>query len=352
MKIMLYVNVILLLCSACFTAAATAQDDYRTGIGLQPDTVNISSLDDAAVNNCSDETNLSCVSDVTQHGCLTVSDGHAPIGDTLITPPKSSGVKSIGSAGLININSVTPRETLPYYSGASSNYAATYIGACGIYSNTPYLRASSVTAKVNSGSVTNLQPGEIFVLHQWGLANESGWIPENDIVIGPNSTSPNNVDFTIYINSYANPWIKTISFSKRHNFKISIKTVNSNDTEYSRVEFSIYDLTVNRQYTNQYALPATQTMDSADIALEKAYGTDEPRPGPVLEWRTVSSFHVYDQHGQIVDLARSGVVMEWMTPGVQTAYYHDFKPLHGVENAQGNFSMTRFSPESSYPPHP
>jgi hypothetical protein len=279
-----------------------------------------------------------------------VYEGHAPQGYVDILPPGRSGqpLYGTGSSGVLAIN---PGETLPYAAGISPDYAATYIGACGVSSRTPSLRASSVYAKLSPQSVANLQPGEILVLHQWGkVVNDV--LPENDIVIGRNWTKPGNVDFTIYISAFGNPWMKTISLPSTHTFTIYIKTVNPRGTSYNRLEFSVYDVTARKTYTYQYTLPATQTMDGADIALEKYYQSTEQRPGLVRQWRTVTAFHVYDQYKRCVNLADSGFVLEWLTPGVETAYYHDYRYYAGVRNGDGTFSMTRYGTGDQYPSHP
>jgi hypothetical protein len=107
-----------------------------------------------------------------------------------------------------------------------------------------------------------------------------------------------------------------------------------------------------RSYTYQYALPATQTMDGADIALEKYYQSTEQRPGLVRQWRTITAFHVYDQYKRCVNLADAGFVCEWQTYGVETAYYHDYKYYNGVRNGDGTISMTRYRTGDQYPSHP
>jgi hypothetical protein len=279
----------------------------------------------------------------------TISNGHAPPGYIDILPPGKSGTGA--GTGRFGVLAIYPRETLTYTSGVSSDYAATYIGACGAYSRTPSLLASSVYAQLSSKTLANLQVGEILVMHQWGqVVNDVQ--PENDIVVGRNWTKPANVDFTIYVSAFGNPWVKTISLPATHSFSIYIKTVNPIGTSYSRLEFSVYDATTMKYYTYQYALPAAQRMDSADIALEKYYAPGEQRPGLVYQWRTVTGFHVYDQYKRCVDLSQSGFVCEWLTSGVATAYYHDYKYYVGTRNGDGTFSMTRYPAGSQYPSHP
>jgi hypothetical protein len=273
-------------------------------------------------------------------GDASVSAGHAPPGYVRKQRP-----------GSVSIMSINPQETLPYGSGISPNYAATYIGAAGVSSRTPSVLASSVYARVGSQSIANLQSGEILVLHQWGkLVN--GFQPENDIVIGRNWTKAGYVDFTIYISAYGNPWVRTITCPASHTYSIYIKAVNPIGTRYSRLEFCVYDASALKSYVYQLALPASQTMDGADVALEKYYADNEPRPGKLLQWRTVSAFHVLDQNRHYVNLAQSGFVLEWLTSGVQTAYYHDYKYYSGVRNGDGTFYLTRYSTGGSYPPHP
>jgi hypothetical protein len=72
----------------------------------------------------------------------------------------------------------------------------------------------------------------------------------------------------------------------------------------------------------------------------------------VKQWRKISAFHVYDQYRRCVDLTQSGFVLEWLTTGVQTAYYHDYKQYTGVRNGDGTFYMTRYSVGDQYPSHP
>lgn len=280
----------------------------------------------------------------------SVYEGHAPPGYICILPPVGSGEQAVDTGGF-SLMSVNPRETLPYTAGFSDNYAATYIGACGVSSRTPAVLASSVYARLSPQTFTNLQSGEILVLHQWGkVAN--GVLPENDIVIGRNWSKPGYVDFTIYISAYGNPWVKTITCPASHVYSIYIKTVNPAGTRYNRLEFGVYDASSLKSYVYQFALPASQTMDGADMALEKYYYDGEQRPGLVRQWRTITAFHVYDQYRRYVDLAKSGFVCEWLTYGVETAYYHDYKFYAGVSNGYGTFYMTRYPTGSSYPRHP
>lgn len=242
-------------------------------------------------------------------------------------------------------------EVLPYTGCDSPNYAATYIGAGGAYSRTPSILASSVYARINAASLKNMQRGEILVLHFWGKSLDGNW-QENNIVIGGNQVNAAYVDFTIYISAYSSPWVKKITLPASHSFTLYIKTIYPSGAYYKRLEFSVYDITTSRSYTYQYALPATQVMDSADIALEKAYSTGEQRPGLVQQWRSVSQFRVYNQYGRLMDLVQSGFVTEWTTSGVQTAYYHDYAYYSGVKNSLGTFYLTRYPVNSAYPLHP
>ncbi len=318
-----------LLFSACFSIVAVAQKDYSNVNGTQSSTDNKSSV---------------------AGGAGQVYPGHAPAGYVSILPPGRSGQWTAAS-GSVGIQSITRGETLPYISGYSDNYAATYIGACGVSSRTPSVLASSVYARISSKSLANMQYDEILALHLWSKA-VNGYQPENDIVIGRNWSNANYVDFTIFISAYSYPWLKTISCPASHEFSIYIRTVNPRGSNFNRLEFSVYDMTARKYYTYQYVLPATQTMDGADIALEKFYQDDEARPGLVRQWRTASAFHVYDQYNRCVNLLQSGFVSEWLTSGVQTAYYHDYKSYAGVRNGDGTFYMTRVGAGSAYPPHP
>jgi hypothetical protein len=318
-----------LLFSACFSIVAVAQNDYSNVNSLQSTTDKISTA---------------------AGGAGQVYPGHAPAGYARVLLPGRSG-QWTAAAGSVGVQSITKGETLPYSSGYSTNYAATYIGACGACSRTPSILASSVYARIGSKSLANMQTDEILALHLWAKA-VNGYQPENDIVIGRNWSNANYVDFTFFISAYNYPWLKTITCPANHEFSIYIRTVNPKGTTYNRLEFSVYDITAGKTYTYQYVLPSTQTMDGADIALEKFYQDDEARPGPVLQWRTVSAFHVYDQYKRCVNLLQSGFVCEWLTPGVQTAYYHDYKSYSGVRNGDGTFYMTRSVAGSTYPPHP
>jgi hypothetical protein len=208
-----------------------------------------------------------------------------------------------------------------------------------------------VYTSISSGSLKNLQSGEILVLHLWGKDSSGNW-QENDIVIGRNQMNSAYVDFTIFVSAYASPWVKTITLPASHSFTLYIKTVYPSGAYYKRLEFSVYDIATLRSYTFQYALPATQVMDSADMALEKFYANGERRPGPVLQWRSVTAFRVYDQYKRLVNLVQSGFVTEWVTPGVQTAYYHDYAYYAGIRNGAGTFYMTRYAVGSPYPLHP
>ena len=339
-----------LLCGACFSVAATAQKSNvaDTGPGQSID-AKITLLDQALSNYLAGKADQLFVPGG-KPGNEPVYEGHAPPGYVDILPPGRSG-QPLARTDSFSVLAINPRETLPYTAGISPDYAATYIGACGVSSRTPSLLASSVYARLSPQSVANLQSGEILVLHQWGKVVNNVY-PENDIVIGRNWTKPGNVDFTIYISAYSNPWVKTISLPSTHTFTIYIKTVNPKGTGYNRLEFCVYDVTAMKSYTYQYALPATQTMDGADIALEKYYQSTELRPGLIRQWRTVTAFHVYDQYKRYVDLAKAGFVCEWLTSGVQTAYYHDYKYYSGVRNGDGTFSMTRYGTGGQYPPHP
>jgi hypothetical protein len=338
-----------LLCGVCLSGAALAQkDDTILSSSPQSIATNTDLLATASSNYLSGNAAQLSAPGV-QPGDTPVYEGHAPAGFVDILPPgKSCQPATTGSFSVLAIN---PRETLPYTSGVSTDYAATYIGACGVCSMTPSLVASSVYARFSPQTLTNLQSGEILVLHQWG-AYVNGFLPENDIVIGRNWTKTGNVDFTIYISAYGNPWVKTISLPVTHTFSIYIKTVNPRGTSYSRLEFCVYDVSTMRSYTYQYALPAAQTMDGADIALEKYYQGTEQRPGTVSQWRTVTAFHVYDQYKRCVDLLQAGFVCEWLTSGVETAYYHDYKYYVSTRNGDGTFSMTRYGTGGQYPPHP
>jgi hypothetical protein len=339
-----------LLCSACLSGAARAEKtDLLVSGSRQSLAMKITSLDNALSDYLSGKVDRLSVPGGKQ-GDGPVYEGHAPSGYVDILPPGRPNLPAAG-AGKISVLSINPRETLPYSAGTSPDYAATYIGACGVSSRTPFLLASSVYARLSSQSLTNLQVGEILVLHQWGkVVND--FQPENDIVIGRNWTKPGNVDFTIYISAYGNPWVKTISLPATHVFSIYIKTVNPKGTSYNRLEFCVYDVATLRSYTYQYALPASQTMDGADVALEKYYAPGEQRPGLLRQWRTVTSFHVYDQNKHYVDLAQAGFISEWLTSGVQTAYCHDYKSYAGVRNGDGDFSMTRYGNGAPYPSHP
>ena len=330
MKIASIGMITVLLFSACFSIVAVAQKDYTNVNSLQSGTDNRSSV---------------------AGGAGQVYPGHAPAGYIRTLPPGQSGQGTAATESVVGIQSITKGETLPYSSGYSDNYAATYIGACGASSRTPSILASSVYARISSRSLANLQTDEILALHLWSKA-VNGYQPENDIVIGRNWSNANYVDFTIFISANSYPWMKTISCPASHEFSIYIRTVNPRGTSYNRLEFSVYDITARKYYTYQYVLPATQTMDGADIALEKFYQDDEARPGQVLQWRTISAFHVYDQYRRCVNLLQSGFVCEWLTPGVQTAYYHDYKSYAGVRNGDGTFYMTRSGTGSAYPPHP
>ncbi len=339
-----------LLYGVCLSGAAMAQqNDSKVTVSPQSIDQKSALLDNALSDYLSGKT-VQLTLPGGRSGEGPVYDGHAPPGYVDILPPGRSDqpVSMAGNAGILSIN---PRETLPYTAGISQDYAATYIGACGVGSRTTSLLASSVYAKLSPQSVANLQFGEILVLHQWGKT-VNDVLPENDIVIGRNWTKTGNVDFTIYISAYANPWVKTISLPATHTFSIYIKTVNPKGTSYSRLEFCVYDVSAMRSYTCQYALPAAQTMDGADIALEKYYQSTEQRPGLVRQWRTVTAFHVYDQYKRCVDLAQAGFVCEWLTSGVETAYYHDYKYYVGTRNGEGTFSMTRYGTGGQYPPHP
>jgi hypothetical protein len=339
-----------LLCSACFSIVAGAQKDGTTAYSQQSSINKNSALVEGAIENyLSGKTDKLTIPGVSQDNGQVYA-GHAPAGYTHILPPGRSGkwASATGSAG---IQSITPRETLPYSSGFSSNYAATYIGACGASSRTPAILASSVYARISSKSLANLQTDEIVAMHMWSKA-VNGYQPENDIVIGRNWSNANYVDFTIFISAYSYPWLKTITCPASHEFSIYIKTVYPRGAYYNRLEFSVYDITAQKSYTYQYALPATQTMDGADVALEKFYQDGEARPGLTRQWRTASAFHIYDQYKRCVNLLQSGFVCEWLTSGVQTAYYHDYKYYAGVRNGDGTFYMTRFGAGSTYPLHP
>jgi hypothetical protein len=339
-----------LLCGVCISGAARAENvDLNVASSPQRIDSKITLLNNALSDYLSGNSALLSVPGG-KTGDGPVYEGHAPVGYVDILPPGRSGDLATGtdSFGVLAIN---PRETLPYSSGISPDYAATYIGACGVSSRTPTLLASSVYAKLSPQSVANLQYGEIMVLHQWGKV-AGDVLPENDIVIGRNWTKPGNVDFTIYISAYGNPWVKTISLPSTHTFTIYIKTVNPRGTSYNRLEFCVYDVTAMRSYTYQYALPATQIMDGADIALEKFYQGTEQRPGLVGQWRTITALHVYDQYKRCVNLANAGFVCEWLTPGVETAYYHDYRYYAGVRNGDGTISMTRYETGDQYPAHP
>lgn len=339
-----------LLYGVCLSGAAMAQQ-YDSKVTVSPQIIGQKSvlLDNALSDYLSGKT-IQLTLSGGRPGDGPVFDGHAPPGYVDILPPGRSNqpVVMTSSPGILSIN---PRETLPYTAGMSQDYAATYIGACGVCSRTTSLLASSVYAKLSPQSLANLQLGEILVLHQWGK-NVNDVQPENDIVIGRNWTKTGYVDFTIYISAYGNPWVKTISLPATHSFSIYIKTVNPKGTSYSRLEFCVYDVSTMRSYTYQYALPAAQTMDGADIALEKYYQSTEQRPGLVRQWRTVTAFHVYDQYKRCVDLLQAGFVCEWLTSGVETAYYHDYKYYAGIRNGDGTFSMTRYATGGQYPPHP
>jgi hypothetical protein len=339
-----------LFCSACFSVAAAARNnDGAVNSPGQSIEVKTTLIDHALSDYLAGKADQLLVPGG-KSGNEPVYEGHAPPGYVDILPPGRSGQPLYGT-GSSSILAINPRETLPYTAGISPDYAATYIGACGVSSRTPYLLASSVYARLSPQSVTNLQPGEILVLHQWGkVVNDA--LPENDIVIGRNWTKPGNVDFTIFISAYSYPWLRTISLPASHTFTIHIKTVNPKGANYNRLEFCVYDVTTMKSYTYQYTLPATQTMDGADIALEKYYQADEQRPGLVRQWRTITAFHVYDQYKRCVNLANAGFVCEWLTSGVQTAYYHDYRYYAGVRNGDGTFSMTRYGTGDQYPSHP
>ncbi len=242
-------------------------------------------------------------------------------------------------------------ETLPYTACDNPDYAATYIGAGGAYSRTPSVVAASVYTRINAGSLYNMQSGEILVLHFWGTSPDGNW-QENDIVVGRNQANAAYADFTIYVSAYANPWVKTVTLPANHAFTMSIRTVYPSGSYYKKLEFSVADANTGKAYTYQYALPAWQAMDSADIALEKNYGAGEQRPGLVKQWRSVSQFRVYNQYGRLMNLQQSGFVTEWTTSGVQTAYYHDYSGYGGVANSLGTFYLTRYPVGSSYPAHP
>jgi hypothetical protein len=339
-----------LLYGVCLSGAAMAQQ-IDSKVTVSPQTLDQKSVfvDNALSDYLSGKTVQLTLPGV-RSGDTLVFDGHVPPGFVDILPPGRSDqpVALAGNAGILSVN---PRETLPYTAGFSQDYAATYIGACGVLSRTTSLLASSVYAKLSPQSLANLQLGEILVLHLWGK-NVNDIQPENDIVIGRNWTKSGYVDFTIYISAYGNPWVKTISLPATHTFTIYIKTVNPKGSSYSRLEFCVYDVSTMRSYTYQYALPAAQTMDGADIALEKYYQSTEQRPGLVNKWRTITAFHVYDQYKRCVDLLQTGFVCEWLTSGVETAYYHDYKYYIGARNGEGTFSMTRYRTGGQYPPHP
>jgi hypothetical protein len=340
----------MLLCSACFSVAATAQNAEMSGYFLTPAIDTKISLLDNTLGDYLSGSASQWILPGAKSGEESVYEGHAPTGYVNLLPPGRSG-DSLAATGEFSVQSINPRETLPYTAGISADYAATYIGACGVCSRTPSVLASSVYARLSPQSLVNLQAGEILVLHQWGkVVNDV--LPENDIVIGRNWTRTGYVDFTIFISAYANPWVKTISCPASHVFNIYIKTVNPKGTSYNRLEFCVYDVTARKSYTYQYVLPVTQTMDGADMALEKYYADGEQRPGLVQQWRTVTAFHVYDQYQRCVDLSKSGFVCEWLTSGVETAYYHDYKYYGWYRNGDGTFYMTRYGTGNNYPSHP
>ena len=263
----------------------------------------------------------------------------------------AQGTTATSSTMYIDKQSVVAAETLPYTACDNPDYAATYIGAGGAYSRTPSVLAASVYARINPGSLNNMQSGEILVLHLWGQSQDGNW-QENDIVAGGNQANPAYVDFTIYVSAYASPWVKTVTLPASHAFTMSIRTVSPSGSYYKKLEFSVTDANTGKSYTYQYALPAWQVMDSADIALEKNYKAGEQRPGLVRQWRSVSQFRVYNQYGRLMNLQQSGFVTEWTTSGVQTAYYHDYSGYGGVANSLGTFYLTRYQVGSSYPSHP
>ena len=313
----------MLLCSICFSAVASAQSAAGAAFSLKPGAdALILSHDDSLSNYFVCQPPLSGGTSES----VSVYAGHAPPGYVRLLPP--------GRSGSTSIMAINPRETLPYTSGISPDYAATYVGAGGISSRTPSVLASAVYARVGPQTIAGLQSGEILVLHQWGRV-VNNVLPENDIVIGRNWTKAGYVDFTLFISAYGNPWVKTITCPASHTYSIYVKAVNPIGTRYSRIEFCVYDASALKSYVFRYALPVPQTMDGADVALEKYYYSEEPRPGKLPQWRTVSAFHVIDQYHRYVDLAQSGFVLEWLTPGVQTAYYHDYRYFAGVRNGDG-----------------
>ncbi|OPY26291.1 MAG: hypothetical protein A4E28_02577 [Methanocella sp. PtaU1.Bin125] len=340
----------MLLLSACFFIVARAQADVTIDDRLSSVVENYGVLAGTAIDNyLSGKADRFTVPGIAP-GIGHVFPGHPPAGYAHPLPSGRPGQWSAAPDSVSTL-SITGGETLPYSSGFSDRYAATYIGAGGVSSRTPSVLASSVYARVSSKSLINLQPDEIIALHLWGRP-VNGYQPENDIIIGRNWSDARYVDFSIYISARSYPWMKTITCPASHNFYIYIRTVNPRGTSYSRLEFCVNDLTAMRSYTFQFTLPAAQTMDGADVALEKYYRDGEPRPGLVRQWRTVSAFHVYDQYNRCMDLLRSGYVCEWLTPGVQTAYYHDYRYYAGVSGGDGTFYMTRYRPGSTYPPHP
>lgn len=339
-----------LLFSACFSIVAGAQKDVTTAYSQQPGIDKKSAIVEGAIGNYLSGKADKLTVPGGAPGDGQVYAGHPPAGYVHLLPPGRSG-KWSSATGSVGIQSVTGGETLPYSSGYSSNYAATYIGACGASSRTPYLLASSVYARIGSKSLANLQSDEIIALHLWSRA-VNGYQPENDIVIGRNWSNANYVDFTIFISAYTYPWMKTITCPASHEFSVYIKTVNPRGTSYSRLEFCVYDITAMKYYRYHYVLPSAQTMDGADVAVEKYYRDGEARPGLAGQWRTAYAFHVYDQYKRCVDLYRSGYVCEWLTSGVQTAYYHDYRYYAGARNGDGTFYMTRSGAGSTYPPHP
>jgi hypothetical protein len=197
-----------LLCGVCISGAARAENvDLKVASPPQSPDKKIALLDNALGDYLSGNSAL-LSKPGGKSGDGSVYEGHAPVGYVDILPPGRSG-DSAASANSFGVLAINPRETLPYTAGISQDYAATYIGACGVSSRTPYLLASSVYAKLSPKSVANLQSGEILVLHQWGKLVDNV-LPENDIAIGSNWTKPGNVVFTIYISAYSNPWVNTI----------------------------------------------------------------------------------------------------------------------------------------------
>ena len=265
----------------------------------------------------------------------TTQRGTPPV-DYMIAPMNTWGIKPMTK---------NPGETLMYNSGTSSTYAATYIGAGGLLSS----YAASVDAVIPGGSnLQNFISGEIFVMHQWG----TGTGAENDLVFASSVSS--TVDITPYVGSYSFPWLNKITVPSTHTYYISIvPAITSGQITYNTINMYVIDENTWTMVLNDViGLPSTQSVNNADMALEESYPSGYVRPGPLLNWRRAQNFEIHDQNGNIINLySNRGNVFEYITSGVQTAYYHDYYNNNNQLNGYANFYFTRYV-GTSYPSHP